>query len=125
MQDFRKLKVWNRAHSFALDVYGTTKAFPSVERFGLTTQLRKAAVSIASNLAEGCGRDSTGSFASFVQIASGSACEADYQLLLARDLGYLNREEHTRLSQKIAEVERMLTSLNRTLVTKTAVRGKG
>ena len=125
MQDFRKLKVWNMAHSFALNVYGATKGFPSVERFGLTTQLRKAAVSIASNLAEGCGRDSTGSFASFVQIASGSACEAEYQVLLARDLGYLKNDEHTRLSQQVAQVQRMLTSLNRTLVTKTAVRGKG
>ena len=125
MQDFKKLKVWNVAHSFVLDVYGATKAFPSAERFGLTAQLRKSALSIPSNLAEGCGRGSTGSFALFVQIACGSACEAEYQLLLARDLGYLKNENHTLLSQQIAEVERMLTSLNRTLVTKTAVRGRG
>ena len=125
MQDVKKLKVWTKAHPFVLDVYATTKSFPSAERFGLTAQLRKSAVSIPSNLAEGCGRDSTGAFASFVQIATGSACEAEYQLLLARDLGYLERGDHTRLWEQIAQVERMLTSLNRTLVTKTAVRGRG
>lgn len=125
MQDFKKLKVWNIAHSFVLNVYSATKTFPSAERFGLTAQIRKSALSIPSNLAEGCGRGSTGSFASFVQIASGSACEAEYQLLLARELGYLKKEEHVLLSQQVAEVERMLASLNRTLITKTAVRGRG
>ncbi len=125
MQDFKKLKVWSKAHSFVLDVYGATKAFPSIERYGLTAQLRKSAVSIPSNLAEGCGRGSTGAFASFVQIASGSACEAEYQLLLSRDLGYLEQDEHARLSEQVAHLERMLTSLNRTLALKTAVRGRG
>ena len=125
VQDFKKLKVWSKAHSFVLDVYGATKPFPSIERYGLTAQLRKSAVSIPTNLAEGCGRDSTAAFASFVQIASGSACEAEYQLLLARDLGYLNPHDHARLSEHVAHLERMLTTLNRTLVLKTAVRGRG
>ncbi len=125
MQDFKKLKVWDKGHSFVLDVYAATRSFPSIERYGLTAQLRKCAVSVPSNVAEGCGRDSTGAFASFVQIATGSACEAEYQLLLSRDLGYLPQDEHARLSQQIAHLQRMLTSLNRTLVTKTAVRGRG
>ncbi|MEX1185363.1 MAG: four helix bundle protein [Gemmatimonadaceae bacterium] len=124
MQDFKKLKVWMKAHSFVLDVYSTTKSFPTDERYGLTAQLRKSVVSVPTNLAEGCGRDSTGAFASFVQIATGSACEAEYQLLLARDLGYLKNDEHARLSQQVSHLERMLTSLDRTLVMKTAVRGE-
>ena len=125
MQDFKKLRVWSKAHSFVLDVYGATRSFPSIERYGLTAQIRKSAASVPSNLAEGCGRDSTGAFASFVQIATGSACEAEYQLLLARDLGYFTQEEHVRLSQQAARLERMLTAVNRTLVMKTAVRGRG
>ena len=125
VQDFKKLKVWNKAHSFVLDVYATTKSFPSAERFGLTAQLRSSAASIPTNLAEGCGRNSTGSFASFVQIAAGSACEAEYQLLLARDVGYLKQDAHTHLSQQVGQLQRMLTSLHRTLVTKAAVRGRG
>lgn len=124
VQDFKKLTVWNRAHSFALDVYVNTKSFPSAERFGLTAQLRKSATSIPTNLAEGCGRSSTASLASFVQIATGSACEAEYQLLLARDVGYLKQDSYARLTAQVSELQRMLTSLHRTLITKTAVRGR-
>ena len=124
MQDFRKLAVWAKAHSFVLNIYATTRAFPSTERFGLTAQLRRSDASIATNLAEGCGRSTTGSLEAFVQIATGSACETDYQLLLARDLGYLNQEMFIRLSRDVAQVQRMLAGLHKTLAKKTAVRGR-
>ncbi|MBA3579637.1 MAG: four helix bundle protein [Gemmatimonadaceae bacterium] len=125
MQDFRKLMVWNKAHALTLDVYAITKPFPSAERFGLTAQLRRSASSVATNLAEGCGRGSVPSFASFVQVAFGSACECEYQCLLALDLGYIGPTDHEVLAAQVTEVKRMLASLLRTLSIKAAVRGKG
>jgi four helix bundle protein len=124
MQDFRKLRVWREAHSFVLNIYAATKPFPNTERFGLTAQIRRSAASIATNLAEGCGRSTTGSLDAFVQIATGSACETDYQLLLARDLGYLNNDTFTELSREVAQIQRMLAALHRTLAKKSAVRGR-
>jgi len=115
MRDFRELKVWQKAHRFALDLYRDTQGFPAEERFGLTTQLRRAAVSVASNIAEGCGREGERDFARFLSIAGGSASEVEYQLLLARDLGYLPDEAHRRFDAQINEVKRMLNSFIRTL----------
>src|SRR5687768_18037474 len=112
MQDFRKLTVWTKAHAFVLNIYAATRAFPSAERFGLTAQLRRSAASIATNLAEGCGRSTTGSLDAFVQIATGSACETDYQLLLARDLGYLSSEAFTGLSREVGQIQQMLAALH-------------
>ena len=83
MRDFRELKVWQKAHRFVLDLYRHTQGFPAEERFGLTVQLRRAAVSVASNIAEGCGREGERDFARFLSIAGGSASEVEYQLLLA------------------------------------------
>jgi four helix bundle protein len=111
MKDFKELKVWQRAHQVTLDVYRATKAFPADERFGLTSQLRRAAGSIAANIAEGCGRDGDMEFARFLQIAMGSASEAEYHLLLAKDLGLLKLGDHDRISGQVVEVKRMLTGL--------------
>lgn len=111
MRDFRQLKVWTKAHRCALEIYRHTQGFHADERFGLTAQLRRAAVSVPSNIAEGCGRDSERDFARFLSIAAGSASEAEYQLLLARDLGYLPDESHRQLDANINEVKRMLNSL--------------
>lgn len=122
MQDFRKLDVWAKAHATVLEVYKDTSRFPPSERYGITAQLRRSAASVPANLAEGCGRGSDGSFASFVQIAFGSACETEYHILLSRDLGYLEDESYTRLSRNVTQVKRMLTALLRTLQTSTARR---
>lgn len=111
MQDFRSLKVWQRSHSLTLEIYRETRAFPADERFELSRQLRRAAVSIGSNLAEGCGRGSDADFARFCQQAMGSACEVECQLLIARDLGYLKPERHESLERLVVEVKRMLSSL--------------
>jgi four helix bundle protein len=84
MQDFRKLRVWQRAHELTLSLYRATATFPAAERFGLTSQIRRASSSIGANLAEGCGRIGDAEFARFCSIGMGSACELEYHLLLAR-----------------------------------------
>ena len=108
MRDFRELKVTPKAHALTLAVYEVTKAFPEDERFGLTGQLRRASASIGYNIAEGCGRDTDADFARFLQIAMGSASEVEYELWLARDLGYLSPGTHDRLAAQAVEVRKML-----------------
>lgn len=111
MQDYKRLEVWKLAHEVTLDVYRLTKGFPSDERFGVTSQLRRSMASVGANLAEGCGRGSDADFAKFVQIAIGSASETDYHLLLARDLGYLEATTHQEIASRLASVRRMLSAL--------------
>lgn len=89
MKDFRNLKVWEKAHLLALDSHRFTNDFPNQEMFGLTSQIRRAAVSIAANIAEGCGKCGNGEFQRFLNIATGSASELEYHFLLARDLGFI------------------------------------
>ena len=89
MSDYRNLIVWKRAHAFALEVYLSTRSFPDSERFGLTAQLRRAAISVVSNIAEGWGRHETRDQVRFLKMARGSNCEVECQLLLSRDVGYL------------------------------------
>jgi four helix bundle protein len=110
MRDFRTIHVWEKAHRLTLELYEITKDFPADERFGLTSQLRRAAASVPMNTAEGCGRDSERELARFMSIAAGSASEVEYQLLLARDLGYLPDETYTALDQQVNEIKRMLNS---------------
>jgi four helix bundle protein len=111
MQDFRHLKVWERAHQLTLAVYSNTVSFPHEERYGLTSQIRRAAVSIPANLAEGCGRGGDADFKRFVQIAMGSACELEYHLLLACDLKLLKDSTYEDLSREVTGTKRMLASL--------------
>jgi four helix bundle protein len=110
MQDFRNLKVWEKAHRLTLDVYKISADFPSEEKYGLTSQLRRASSSIATNIAEGCGRDSKSQMKNFAQIAMGSASEVEYLLLLCRDLGFLRLETYVLLDKSVVEVKRMLSS---------------
>jgi four helix bundle protein len=111
MFNFEKLDVWRRAIEFAEDVYGVTKGFPKDERFGLTNQLRRAAVSISSNLAEGSSRKSRKDFARFVEIATGSTFEVVSQCFLARSRSYLPQADFTRLYTTAEELGRMLSGL--------------
>lgn len=108
MKDYRELKVWEKAHEYALSVYKATRDFPKEELYGLTSQLRRSASSVPSNIAEGCGRNSDAELARFLEIAYGSASESDYQLLLAKDLGYLNVDSFKSLSVMVEEIRRML-----------------
>src|SRR4051794_33722106 len=110
VQDFRNLKVWQKAHALTLAVYRGTHGFPGDERFGLTSQLRRSCASISANLAEGCARGGDNDFARFVSIAAGSASETDYHLLLARDLHYLEESEYQSLFEQVCEVKRMLNT---------------
>jgi len=96
VKDFRKQKVWQKAHDLALEVYRVTEAFPKREVFGLTSQIRRAGVSIPANIAEGCGQDTDADFARFLQIAMGSASELEYHLLLAHDLGFVSDPDYER-----------------------------
>ena len=116
MKDFRDLKVWEKAHHLAVSVYRATSNFSSEEKYGLTSQLRRSAVSIPSNIAEGCGRSGDRELARFLQIAMGSASELEYQLLLCRDLGLLQSSVYKELEKSTIEVKRMLTSLIRKLM---------
>ena len=113
MQDYKKLNVWQKAHQLTLAVHGATGRFPQEERYGLTSQIRRCSVSIPANIAEGCGRSKSGDFARFLDIASGSANELEYHLLLARDLGYFDNATQQRLAPNVAEVRQMLASLIR------------
>lgn len=108
MKDFKKLKVWEKAHALTLRIYQATRAFPKEELYGLTSQMRRAASSIPTNIAEGYGRGRDTEFARFMEIASGSSCELEYQLMLAHDLKYLGPDEFGTLSNELAEVKRML-----------------
>ena len=115
MQDFRELRVWEKAHALTLDIYRVTQAFPKDEIYGLTSQIRRAAVSVGANIAEGCGKDNRPDFARFLQNAAGSASEVEYHLLLAPDLGYMPGDVCERLGGCASEIKRMLTGLIQTL----------
>ena len=110
MQDYRNLTAWQRAHALTLEVYRLSRSFPKNERFGLTSQMQRAAGSIAMNIAEGAGRHSGRDFARFLDMAAGSASEVQYQLGLATDLGYADDTvESVRLLAD--EVKRVLHGL--------------
>ncbi len=111
MRDFHSLKVWQKAHTLTLALYEATATFPQTHRFELTSQIRRAGLSIPANIAEGCGRSGDAEFAHFLNVAMGSASELQYHLLLARDLKLLNSQNYQTLEQQVTETKRMLTAL--------------
>src|SRR5579859_1627915 len=113
MKDFRTLQVWDKAHQLTLSSYRVTNKFPKSELYAMTSQIRRCAVSIAANIAEGCGKRGNGEFQRFLNIAAGSASELEYHFLLARDLGYLKETDYPALNAAVVEVKRMLASLAR------------
>jgi four helix bundle protein len=115
---YRELIAWQRAMDLAVAVYEATKAFPHHEQFGLTGQVRRAAVSIPSNVAEGQGRGSTKEFVNFLRIAAGSLQETETQLLLAHRLGYLDARQLQPLLELADEVSRIINGLMRSLLSK-------
>ena len=108
MRDFHKLGIWQRSHQLTLDVYRASKVFPKDELFGLTSQIRRAAFSVPTNIAEGCGRASNKDYAHFLQIAIGSASEVEYELLLAHDLEYINDEAFNKLTSETIAIRKMI-----------------
>ena len=111
MRDFRQFQVWHKAHSLHLNCYRASKSFPREDAFGLTSQLRRAALSVPTNIAEGCGRGSEADLNRFLQIAMGSASELEYLLLSARDLEMLPAPDWQALNEQTLEVKRMLSTL--------------
>jgi four helix bundle protein len=111
MGNFRDLEVWKRAHAFSLGVYKSTCLFPSHERYGLTAQLRRAAVSVVSNIAEGAGRQNDREMTTFLRIARGSVRELESQLLLSRDLGYIEPAAWGELDTEAQDISKMLNRL--------------
>ena len=111
MRDFHQLSVWQKSHQFTLDVYTLTRAYPKEELFGLTSQIRRSSSSIATNIAEGCGRGSDADFGRFLQMAMGSASESEYQILLSFDLNYIDENQFKQMNAKVTEIKRMLSSL--------------
>ncbi len=108
MKDYREILVWQRSHALTLEIYRLSTGFPREEMFGLSGQMRRAAASIPANIAEGCGRDGDAELKRFMGISLGSACELDYHLQLAGDLGYLPKDTAAKLSSEIMEIRRML-----------------
>ncbi|MFT3679489.1 MAG: four helix bundle protein [Ferruginibacter sp.] len=108
---YRDLIVWQKAMSLVTDVYNVTKDFPAVEMYGLSNQMRRCAVSIPSNIAEGYGRNSTGDYKRFLQIATGSLFELQTQIEIGYNLDYLSKEIFQNLVDKTKELDRMLSSL--------------
>ena len=116
MFNFEKLEVWQKAIDFADLVYTNTRSFPPDERFGLTNQMRRAAVSISSNIAEGCSRSSKTDFARFVEIATGSVFEVVSQAFVSRRQQFLSDEDFKRLYAAAEEQGKMLSGLRRSLL---------
>ena len=111
MREYHSLEIWKRSHQFTLNVYELTKTFfPKEELFVLTSQLRRSVTSIPTNIAEGCGRKTNTELARFLQISLESASEAEYQLLLAKDLQYINEDVFYKYNIEVIEIKKMLNA---------------
>ncbi|MBA1336035.1 MAG: hypothetical protein HPY66_1856 [Firmicutes bacterium] len=115
MSKYENLLVWKKAHELVLEIYRVTTQFPDAEKYGIVVQMRRSAASIPTNISEGHGRLYRREYIRFLAIARGSACELEYQLILARDLGYLDKEKTDELLGKLREILRMLNGLINTL----------
>jgi four helix bundle protein len=120
-QSFRNLAVWQRAVAMSLEVYKLTSAFPDSERFGFTNQLRRAAVSVASNIAEGYGRSTKGEYIQFLGHARGSNSELETQLIIAKALGFGSKQVLQKAEESCNEVGRMLGAMMKSLRSKSLV----
>ena len=111
MRDHTKLKAFVMADALALEVYCATRRFPAEERFGLASQMRRSAVSVPSNIVEGCARHTESDFLHFLDMAYGSACELEYQISLSYRLGYLNEESYNAIHPKSTETTKIINGL--------------
>jgi four helix bundle protein len=111
MQNYKDLLVWQKSHEFVISIYNSLRTFPKEETYNLVSQLKRASISIPTNIAEGSGRFTPKDFAHFLQNALGSAHETEYLILLSKDLGYINSEVYIIHSQYINEIKAMLITL--------------
>lgn len=116
MSDYKELDVWKLSVQLSIDIYKLIRTFPKSEQFGLSDQIKRAAVSIPSNIAEGAGRASKKDFAHFLSIANGSACELETQLLIAFNVGFLSQNDLTKNIDLIIRIRKMLTKLRQSLL---------
>ena len=115
LKNYKELKVWQKSYQLCLKIYKETKKYPQIEVYGLTSQMRRAALSITCNIAEGYGRKTTAVYLRFLYMSYGSTCELETQILLSGDLEYLKAESLSKLQHDIGEVERMLKALIKSL----------
>lgn len=111
MQDYKKLEVWKKAHLLVKDIYELTSIFPKEELYGLVSQIRRASVSIPTNIAEGAGKASKPDFGRYLQIAFGSTNEVEYLLFLSFELNYVAKERFELMNTRIEEIKKMLSGL--------------
>ena len=111
MQDFKGLKIWDKSRMFYLNIYTITSSFPKEELYGLTNQLRRAALSIGANIAEGSGRMSNKEFAKFLYYSMGSVKECEHYLIISKELNFINENNSQKLKKDLDEIARMLSSL--------------
>ena len=115
MRDFKELKVWEKAHYLCLDIYKITSGFPSDEKFGLISQLRRASSSVPTNISEGCGYQTHKEFSRFLRISSGSVSEVEYLVLLSKDLSFINEADFKRLTSECISIRKMIYRLIQSL----------
>lgn len=115
MHNFRELKVWQKARALVKEIYLITERFPSTEKFGLTNQIRRASISIPSNIAEGCGLNSNNQLKRFLDMAQGSSCELETQIYLSFDLKLIDKKTLEKSLNKINEVQRMIVGFKNLL----------
>ena len=115
LRNFKELKVWQKSYALCLEIYKMTNSFPREEVYGLKSQIRRAAVSVPSNIAEGYGRKTTLDYIRYLYISYGSNCELETQLLLSSDLNYVKNGEMKGIQRELGEVERMLKALIKSL----------
>lgn len=115
MNNYKELKIWQKSVDLAVRIYEITKVFPKEEVYGLTSQLRRSSVSIASNIAEGAGRNSKKDFNNFLGIANGSSCELETQMIIAQRINLVDHSVHDSIQQQIEEIQKMNWSLKRSL----------
>jgi len=116
VRNYRQYEIWKLSHELALTVYRVVRSFPNEERYGMSSQMQRAAVSVPANIAEGSGRPSYADFARFLGIALGSLSEVDYYTLMAKDLGYIDTATADDLSSSIADLRRMMTRFRTTVI---------
>ncbi len=115
MVDYKNYKVWQRSHDLVLKIYGATNQYPKSEQFGLVSQMNRACISIPTNIAEGCGRETQKELIRFLYISSGSAHELDYLILVSQKLGFLDSNIAEELLTEIDEIKKMIAALIKTI----------
>lgn len=115
MKDFKSLKIWHKGINLVVDIYKTSKEFPQEELYGLTSQMRRSAISIPSNIAEGSGRNSDKEFNRFLDISLGSSFELETQIIIAHELEFLSNEDFLKLIDKVQEEQKMITGLQKSI----------